>query len=155
MGLFGTGKLQSQILRDVPYAVFVLVTYEMLQGYLARRRAAAASSGKNNDGNGGSTSVLENKQLLDAVCGSIAGGVGTFLTSPMDVIKTRLMTSNSQHTTILQVVSAILASEGVATFFVGASSRLMHKIPANGLFFLCYEWFKSLLDVSESGGGKL
>lgn len=42
----------------------------------------------------------------------------------------------------------ILREEGASTFLVGVYPRLMHKIPANGIFFLCYELFRQWLGVA-------
>ena len=41
-------------------------------------------------------------------------------------------------------------TKGILNFFTGVGPRLMHKIPANGLFFLCYEAFKTFLQVEDA-----
>ena len=75
----------------------------------------------------------------DALCGGIAGGVGTLLTTPMDVVKTRLMSGGDdfRYASVGNAVARIVKEDGVSVFFSGTSSRLLHKIPANGLFYLC------------------
>ena len=177
-GLFGKGKLMSQIVRDVPYAIVCLVTYEILQSavkhYLISHGSVTVSdiSGSgtattkstaqlqlNNNNiitiiknvasfmDTGIYTFLRNRQLRDAFCGSVAGGLGSLLTTPMDVIKTRLMT-DGKYGSVWLAVTMIAKQEGLGTFFRGASPRLMHKIPANALFFLFYEAFRSLLGVS-------
>lgn len=179
-GLFGGGKLLSQIARDVPYAVLTGVCYEALQGLASRRRdhlslqgleplvqgedaveietgsdegregqsnvSAIVSAGRRSEG------ALGGKVLHDAICGGIAGGVGTLLTTPMDVVKTRLMSGRSEfgYASVGDAVRCIVAEEGAGALFRGTSSRLLHKIPANGLFYLFYEAFRSLLDVQEA-----
>lgn len=175
MGLFDKGKLTSQIFRDVPYAIVTLVSYEILQQtvvravqrQLERQQEAATASTKvgnkkrvintNSNGNDAVTTVLStlfgkgsNKKLKDALCGCVAGGFGSFATTPMDVVKTRMMTS-TQSATVLEVVSQIAREEGLLTFFVGVGPRLMHKIPANGLFFLSYEAIRTFLGVPSTG----
>jgi hypothetical protein len=168
LGLFSGGKLVSQVVRDVPYAIITAVSYELLQAgvnnYMDARReeavgvsGAAPSSSKSASGDTGNIGATEAKSLKsrrtyqDALCGSCAGGLSTFLTTPMDVVKTRLMSGGDQYgyTSVGDAARRMLSEEGGSSFFRGASSRLMHKIPANGLFYLCYEAFRVLLEVDE------
>ena len=57
----------------------------------------------------------------------------------------------SEVATVGHVARQILKEEGVMAFFSGVSSRLMHKIPANGVFFLFYELFRGVLGVKLTG----
>ena len=70
-GVFTGGKLTSQILRDVPYAIATLVAYEILQS--ASTRIV----------NEGGSNVTRSSKVSDAFCGALAGGFGTFVTTPM------------------------------------------------------------------------
>lgn len=154
IGLFAGGKLASQIARDVPYAVITAVTYELLQAALNRyfdQRAAAqeAPAPAAAAAASGPQGTRSRRKLQDALCGSIAGGFSTFLTTPMDVVKTRLMSGTMQYRSVTAAFAAIQREEGAAAFFRGVSSRLLHKIPANGLFFFSYEFFRTLLGVGE------
>lgn len=181
-GLFGKGKLMSQIVRDVPYAIVCLLTYEILQtavkqlltSYEAKKSEmiddkSHSKAAPRNVKNVTPSSILDsfmqslidarqfadsslyhllsNRRLRDAVCGSVAGGLGSLLTTPMDVIKTRLMT-DTKYGSVWIAITVIAKQEGLGTFFRGALPRLMHKVPANALFFLFYEAFRSLLGVS-------
>ena len=78
-------------------------------------------------------------------------GIGSLLTNPMDVVKTRLMTSQDGGGGVWSCVARILREEGPGAFLIGTPARLMHKIPANGLFFLFYELFRTMLGVSGTG----
>ena len=66
----------------------------------------------------------------------------------MDVIKTR-MTISKDYKTALDCAYRIYTEEGFSTFFSGAIPRLMHKIPANGLFFFSYEFLKTFFGVKS------
>eukprot|EP01038_Epipyxis_sp_PR26KG_P006979 gene6979-9540_t len=148
MGVFGGGRLISQIVRDVPYAIFTLMSYEILQSLSLRRNARERHD--NNLGNTTSIEECRNSKLQDALNGALAGGIGTLLTTPMDLIKTRLMTTKNKDSTtvgILVTIVKIFQEEGLSTFFVGMTPRLVHKIPANGLFFLFYEALKAFFGV--------
>ena len=157
LGLFDNGKLSSQILRDVPYAIVTLVSYEMLQSFVAQLLKSHEERMSTTDGIAldkksnseiRSANIGPSKKLRDALCGSIAGGLGSLVTTPMDVVKTRMMTG-SQFSSVGEAFYRILKEEGILNFFTGVGPRLMHKIPANGLFFLCYEAFKTFLQVEN------
>ena len=151
-GLFADGKLASQIIRDVPYAMVTLVSYEVLQTFFARRAREHSAKGLSSDweSDGPDTSGKGESQarpMTDAVCGACAGGIGTICTTPMDVIKTRMMTTK-QFMSVPEAAIRIFREEGARTFLVGVYPRLMHKIPANGLFFVCYELFRQMFGVA-------
>jgi len=81
--------------------------------------------------------------------GAIAGGVGSLLSNPMDVIKTRIQTNPGLYSGIYECAKTTLEKEGVRAFMRGSKPRLLHKIPANGVFFLSYEFFRRLLGVTN------
>ncbi len=148
LGLFTGGKLYSQILRDVPYAIVTLVSYEILQKFAARYREDRMRAEKMKDG----SVKPRGRKATDALCGAVAGGLGSLFTTPMDVVKTRMMVDLSGgkgngYSSISECISRISQEEGIGSFFIGTGPRLLHKVPANGLFFLCYEGFRNLLQV--------
>lgn len=155
-GIFGGGKLASQILRDVPYAIVTLVTYELLQALLTK--VIAKHNEKqlvqnqcivdSNDGHGKRLPLQIDRKWKDAICGSLAGGLGSFVTTPMDVVKTRMMTG-TQFKSIFEAIYVIATKEGLHKFFAGTTPRLLHKIPANGLFFLFYEMFRGIFGAKS------
>ena len=53
----------------------------------------------------------------------------------------------------MAVAGEMLRAEGPRAFFKGVTPRLLHKIPANGLFFLWYEVFRTLLGVQPLAPG--
>jgi len=135
--LFPTGGIASQMLRDVPYAIVTLLTYEHLKSVWKTR--------------------AENQfpqvpvRSWDLLVGGLAGGLGSFVTNPMDVIKTRLQTdalSNRYGGSIITCAELTL-KEGKTAFLRGSVPRLLHKVPANAFFFLFYEFFRSLLKVQD------
>lgn len=127
--LSGRG-IGAQMLRDIPYAMITLVVYESLQ---QRRKSKRVSS--------------------DFVLGGLAGGIGSWLTNPMDVIKTRVQTGGSG---IGAAIHTVWNEGGLSAFLRGSVPRLVHKVPANAFFFLFYELFRRLLrvDTSTASRGK-
>jgi solute carrier family 25 S-adenosylmethionine transporter 26 len=145
IGLFTGGKLYSQILRDVPYAIVTLVSYEVLQALVTRYRASQQQQQKQKQQSNATTSAK--KKAADALCGALAGGLGSIASTPMDVVKTRMMLGGGGYSGVTDCVTRMLKEEGAGSFFIGTGPRLLHKIPANGLFFLTYEFFRTLLKV--------
>jgi len=133
---FPKGGVGIQMCRDIPYAVFTLITYELLQEKWVRRDVE--------DGD-------KPPAWRNMIAGAVAGGVGSFLTNPMDVVKTRIQTDPTVYKGILDCARRTLSEEGVGAFGRGCGARLCHKIPANGLFFINYEFFRRVLGVE---GGK-
>jgi len=134
---FPTGGIASQMLRDVPYAIVTLLTYEYLKSVWKTR----------------AENHFPNVPVRswDLLVGGLAGGLGAFVTNPMDVIKTRLQTdalSNRYGGSIITCAELTL-KEGKTAFLRGSVPRLLHKVPANAFFFLFYEFFRSLLKVQD------
>ena len=124
----------SQLLpysRDIPYAIVTLMTYECLREHRVSKHEKAA--------------------WRDMITGAIAGGVGSYVTNPMDVIKTRLQVNSSLYGgSVLACTKATYAEGGAAALLRGSIPRLCHKIPANATFFVWYEFFRRVLRVEDS-----
>jgi len=127
---FPLGGISIQMLRDIPYAMVTLLCYEVLKEHLAPLKERHP------------------KKLVDAMTGALAGGLGSYVTNPLDVIKTRMQTDPGLYQGSIAVCAQATFQEGGAMAFLrGSVPRLMHKIPANGCFFLFYEFFQTLLGV--------
>ncbi|CAM9348628.1 unnamed protein product [Ectocarpus sp. 12 AP-2014] len=139
LGFFGKGGLKTQWARDIPYAMVTLLVYETLQKAAARRKGPPGTKKKEAKAN-----PVENM-----VIGAIAGGMGSLVTNPMDMIKTRMMTSPELYAGPMDAAWKALSKEGPQAFLKGATPRLLHKIPANAFFFVAYEFFRSILGVTR------
>lgn len=134
--LFPTGGIASQMLRDIPYAIVTLMTYEHLKSVWKKR--------------------AENRfptvpsKSWDLLVGGVSGGVGSYVTNPMDVIKTRLQTDSELYGGSIRTCAKLTFEEGgAAAFLRGSVPRLMHKVPANAFFFFFYEFFRTVLRVDD------
>jgi len=78
-----------------------------------------------------------------AACGSLCGGFAAFATTPLDVVKTRLMLANSSQS-ITNCVASIYKKEGAASFFAGASARVFWISLGGFVFFGAYDFSTSL-----------
>ncbi|KAI8348683.1 mitochondrial carrier domain-containing protein [Mortierella sp. GBAus27b] len=92
-----------------------------------------------------------------AICGSIAGGIAAGFTTPLDVVKTRLMLSqrnatgaqsSAYYSGILSTMKRILAEEGPRALFSGIGPRVMWISIGGSIFLGVYEKAKVLISYS-------
>jgi len=83
------------------------------------------------------------------LCGAQAGGIAAFLTTPIDVVKTRIMTTSKGDSfdikKIIPKVKSIYANEGAAMFFSGVHVRVAYISIGGMIFFGANEYFKKLI----------
>ncbi|KAJ0087040.1 hypothetical protein Patl1_07981 [Pistacia atlantica] len=124
----------SFLLRDLPFDAFQFCIYEqLLLGYkLAARR---------------NLSNTEN-----AIVGAFAGAITGAVTTPLDVIKTRLMIQGSakQYKGICDCVQTVIREEGVATLFKGMGARVVWIGIGGSIFFGVLEKTKEVLAERRS-----
>jgi solute carrier family 25 (mitochondrial S-adenosylmethionine transporter), member 26 len=99
------------ISRDVPFRVAQLTTFEVTKNILLKlkRKRLEPSRGASR------LDAIALTPLEAAVCGAIAGSVSAAITSPLDRIKTLLMTSSQDYGgNVLACASKIWKVEGIA-----------------------------------------
>lgn len=88
-------------------------------------------------------------QLLTA--GAIAGMPAAYLTTPCDVIKTRLQVEarkgEQSYTTLRHAAKTIWQQEGFRAFFKGGPARIMRSSPQFGFTLAGYEMLQGLLPL--------
>lgn len=117
------------ILREVPFTVIQFPLWEALKSYSRRRRGGA-----------GDVSAGES-----ALYGSVSGGVAAAVTTPLDVLKTRVMLS-SERQRVWDVVTGILRQHGVRPFFAGIGPRVMWISIGGAVFLGSYQWVINSLE---------
>lgn len=90
-------------------------------------------------------------------CGSVAGGIAAFLTTPLDVAKTNIMLNNfvgdrgvdtdrnSSRPTYRTILSEIYRTKGVAGLFAGAVPRVIWISVGGAIFLGGYEQISLLI----------
>lgn len=146
LGLAGLYKGASAcLLRDVPFSAIYFPTYSHLKKDLFGESP---------------TKKLGIVQLLTA--GAIAGMPAAYLTTPADVIKTRLQVEarkgDTTYNGLTHAAKTILKEEGFKAFFKGGPARILRSSPQFGFTLAAYELLQRMLPFpggakSSTGGG--
>lgn len=134
----------SLVLRELPFDALQFPLYEFLKSALASRQKRSLHTWES------------------SICGSIAGGVAAAVTTPLDVVKTRLMTqsaSNPKYLGIIHGIRTIASEEGPATLMSGVVPRVVWISLGGAIFFGAFEAAKKavtpMVVKSDSGKGIL
>ena len=75
--------------------------------------------------------------------GCIAGGIGSIVGNPFDVVKTRLMAMEGKtEIPFIKIFQSIYSSEGLGGFYKGLNANVMRACILNGTKMACYEQIK-------------
>ncbi|KAH8556985.1 mitochondrial carrier domain-containing protein [Umbelopsis sp. PMI_123] len=116
--------------RDVPFSAFYWMSYEKSRSILAARAAV-------NEREGPADAWREFK--LSFACGAISGMIAAILTTPFDVVKTRLQISSRQERRMLYSINEIYHTEGIRGLFRGCIPRLAKIAPSCAIMISSYE----------------
>ncbi|PTB61802.1 mitochondrial carrier [Trichoderma citrinoviride] len=111
------------VFREVPFTVIQFPLWEAMKAWGRRRR-----------GGGGDVSAGES-----ALYGSLAGGVAAAATTPLDVLKTRVMLSK-ERVSVADVFRRMAREEGVRPFFAGIAPRVTWISIGGAIFLGSYQW---------------
>ncbi|KXN72465.1 mitochondrial carrier [Conidiobolus coronatus NRRL 28638] len=138
LGLVGLYKgAGACLLRDIPFSAIYFSAYSHLKKDYFKETA---------------TKKLAISELL--LAGAIAGMPAAYLTTPADVIKTRLQVeARKGETTYNGIVDAarkILREEGFAAFFKGGAARVFRSSPQFGCTLMVYELLQRSFPLSKA-----
>ncbi|KAK3684308.1 mitochondrial carrier domain-containing protein [Podospora appendiculata] len=117
------------VMREVPFTVLQFPLWEALKAWGRERRVRTGRGLL-----GESVSAAES-----AVYGSVSGAVAAGVTTPLDVLKTRVMLS-AQRESVGRIVRDILREHGVRPFFAGIGPRVMWISIGGAIFLGSYQW---------------
>lgn len=133
------------LLRDVPYGGIQIALYECGKQFLATHALFLGGM------------LSEPGLYTDVVVGACAGAIAAMVTTPADVIVTRLSMQNPQcyleekaYMGVRSTARRIIQNEGVGGLFNGMFQRGVYFAPLIGLFFALYGANRDLLEHPES-----
>lgn len=112
----------STLMREIPFSCIQFPIWEFGKDWV-----------KDHSSNG------ECSPIVSAALGSLSGAFAAACTTPLDVVKTRLMTSPESYTGIIQSFTKITNEEGVSALFRGIEPRVMWIGIGGFVFFGAYE----------------
>lgn len=145
-GLFS--GLIPTIVRDAPYsALFVLI-------YLRSKEAMAEALGMRELADGDRKNSKAMSMGVNFAAGAFGGGLATILTSPQDMVKTRMQvmhgglegTGRVRTRGIRETIRAVYAEAGVSGFFRGASPRFLKRMLGSAVTWMVFEETVSLYE---------
>lgn len=119
------------LFREIPFAMIQFPLYEKFKVDWSERRGQQVTP------------------IQAAACGSFSGAIAAAATTPLDVLKTRLMLGTDQHGRpyrgVMDVLNSTLQAEGHAALFKGIQPRVMWISIGGFVFFGAYESCKKTL----------
>lgn len=119
-------------LRDVPFSIIYFTTYSQTKQYLCN----------NNTNN-------SNNTILPFIAGAIAGTLAAAVTTPLDVIKTRVHASairadkglfwHNEYSLVYNTIQQLIHKEGYNALWKGIIPRCMIISPLFGITMKLYE----------------
>ena len=140
LGAVGLYKGASAcLLRDIPFSAIYFPTYAHLKKDYFKESP---------------TNHLGVTQLL--IAGAVAGMPAAYLTTPADVIKTRLQVEarkgQTHYKNIFHAAKTIFKEEGIRAFFKGGPARIFRSSPQFGCTLAAYELLQRLLPMPGHEG---
>ena len=119
------------LMREIPFAMIQFPLYEKAKLVWSERQGSPVNP------------------IQAAACGSISGGFAAGVTTPLDVIKTRLMLGADKdgktYHNAIDVIRRTMQQEGYMKFFSGIQPRVMWISIGGFVFFGAYEGFKTVV----------
>lgn len=137
------------VLREVPFTIIQFPIWEGLKSWSRRRRTQQQQQQQLN---GAAVAVADVGAAESALYGSVAGAVAAGITTPLDVLKTRVMLS-AQKTSASEVVLGILRQHGVRPFFAGIGPRVAWISVGGAVFLGSYQWVVNALERGRAKQG--
>mmetsp|Transcript_5698 Transcript_5698/g.13216 ORF Transcript_5698/g.13216 Transcript_5698/m.13216 type:complete len:337 (-) Transcript_5698:345-1355(-) len=132
----GVGALYSgyaaTLLRNIPSAAIRFTTFEALKAHLGCNTTSAQGTWR----------------MMAA--GAASGLLASSLTTPMDVIKTRIASGAlDRELGIVRNLGKVLAEEGVSGLFAGLQGRIVWSMLFSAVGFTTFEYLKAQLGVTD------
>ncbi|PGH14133.1 hypothetical protein AJ79_03250 [Helicocarpus griseus UAMH5409] len=136
------------IAREIPFTVLQFTTWEAMKDAYASRDAASSDGAVPGSVSAGIATAPS------ALFGSFAGAVAAGLTTPLDVVKTRVMLARrggGDNVQVGDVVRGIMKEEGFGAFWRGIGPRVAWIGIGGAVFLGSYQFTWNMLEAKEKG----
>lgn len=138
---------RATVLRNVPSAVIRFTLYEEFKHRLTKR---GSHSVKDDDNSKSRNNKTDNHHILYLAAGSLASSISSGLTTPLDVIKTRISTGLlPPGTGVLRALRSVARNEGYLALYKGVQARMLWSALFGGIGFYSFEKCKEVLRVQS------
>ncbi|RYP28319.1 hypothetical protein DL767_007279 [Monosporascus sp. MG133] len=142
------------VMREVPFTVIQFPLWEALKGWGRRRRRQRQQDAGGVGVGTGAARMTEEVEVEvgaaeSALYGSLSGAVAAGVTTPLDVLKTRVMLSKEREG-VLAVLRGIWTAHGVRPFFAGVGPRVMWISAGGAIFLGSYQWAVNALQGTRA-----
>lgn len=131
--------------RDLPFTALQFPAFEYLKETLVAKRSKGTKGGN-------AVAEVFERAWISAVSAGVAESAAAWVTTPFDVVKTRMMleagrkdNERGKRRSGLHIGKEVLREEGMRGLFRGGFIRAMFTILGNGLYMGCYEGAKLYL----------
>ncbi|WPG99010.1 Hypothetical protein R9X50_00181200 [Acrodontium crateriforme] len=125
------------VMREVPFTVIQFPLWEIMKEWRRDQRRTANKSTATPQG-------VEVSALESALFGSVSGAIAAGLTTPLDVLKTRMMLATKRESVFVHF-ARVWRDEGPKTFFNGIGPRTMWISIGGAVFLGSYQWAANTL----------
>ncbi|KAK3117021.1 hypothetical protein LTR53_002042 [Teratosphaeriaceae sp. CCFEE 6253] len=127
------------VFREVPFTVIQFPLWEGMKRYALQRRQHLNPTAFVTD-----PTALQTGAAESALYGSLSGAIAAGLTTPLDVLKTRMMLARERQS-VAALASRIWRDEGSRAFFAGVGPRTIWISIGGAVFLGSYQWASNLL----------
>lgn len=87
--------------------------------------------------------------LVPLTAGISARILAVTFVSPIELIRTKMQSQKMTHAEMLSTVRLVMQSQGVLGLWRGLPPTILRDVPFSGIYWTCYEYFKSKFNVRE------
>lgn len=140
MKQFATG-LEPLFVRDVTFSIILWSVTDSLRQFLCNRKRSETNA--------------RETLMLNAFCGSIGAVIASFITYPLDILKTRWQVIDSLEESpnkkrIISSLRHIYENEGMESFYYGLGAKMSRSAIAGGLVIGLYEFFYQIIQDARN-----